>query len=66
MRSDPKGVAEGCRLAHDNQVWLREGKLQGVKVGRLWRVTEGAVNEFIAKGRGNKTDKAGPSMVLAY
>jgi excisionase family DNA binding protein len=33
--------------------WLREGKLQGVKVGRLWRVREEDLQTFL---RGNRAD----------
>ena len=27
--------------------WLRKGKMQGVKVGRVWRVTEEQLQKFI-------------------
>jgi len=30
--------------------WLREGKLKGVKVGRLWRITEEDLKAFIEAG----------------
>ena len=31
--------------------WLREGKLQGVKVGRLWRIAENELQRFIDQHR---------------
>ena len=37
---------------HPNKVrdLLRKGELKGFKVGSLWRVTEGALNEFTKGG----------------
>ena len=29
--------------------WLREGKLKGIKIGRLWRITEDGLNKFLAE-----------------
>jgi len=31
--------------------WLREGKLRGVKVGRLWRIREQDLEAFIEGNR---------------
>lgn len=47
----PEEVAE--RLAVTPRTvrdWLRAGKLQGVKAGRLWRITEKALCEFLEAG----------------
>lgn len=30
--------------------WLRAGKLEGVKVGRLWRISETALQAFLTQG----------------
>jgi excisionase family DNA binding protein len=30
--------------------WLRSGYLAGYKLGRLWRVSQGQVNDLIARG----------------
>ena len=30
--------------------WLRSGKLKGVKVGRLWRVRESDLENFLREG----------------
>lgn len=32
------------------QEWLRQGKLKGFKVGRLWRIREADLDNFILKG----------------
>lgn len=36
--------------------WIREGKLKAVKLGRIWRIPESALQEFIKesmeKGKG--------------
>lgn len=31
--------------------WLREGKIVGVKLGKLWRITESDLQNFIDKNR---------------
>lgn len=31
--------------------WLREGKIIGVKLGKLWRITETDLQDFISKNR---------------
>lgn len=38
--------------------WLRSGKLRGVKVGRLWRIQESALEHFLEQGK--KKKEAGP------
>jgi len=30
--------------------WLRQGKLKGIKVGRLWRIRESDLEEFLKMG----------------
>jgi excisionase family DNA binding protein len=30
--------------------YLRDGVISGVKMGRVWRISEGALKEFIATG----------------
>ncbi|MDZ4131564.1 MAG: helix-turn-helix domain-containing protein [Dethiobacteria bacterium] len=30
--------------------WLKSGKLKGHKIGRIWRLTEEAISEFVEKG----------------
>ena len=37
----PKGVKN----------WLRQGKLRGLKVGRLWRISESDLSAFVASSR---------------
>ncbi len=44
----PEEVAERLRLSVITvKKWLREGKLKGVKVGKLWRVPEEEVEKVI-------------------
>jgi excisionase family DNA binding protein len=31
--------------------WLRSGKLKGMKVGRIWRITEKDFQDFIDKAK---------------
>ena len=48
----PKGVKN----------WLRQGKLRGLKVGRLWRISESDLGAFLdasrAAGQGTAADRA--------
>jgi len=30
------------------RAWLREGRLPGIRLGRLWRISEAALERFIA------------------
>ena len=44
----PEEVAERLRLSVITvKKWLRQGKLQGVKVGKLWRVPEEEVKKVM-------------------
>lgn len=36
--------------------WLREGRIKGIKIGGLWRISEEALEEFLNSGTG-KDDK---------
>ncbi|MCL5985969.1 MAG: helix-turn-helix domain-containing protein [Actinobacteria bacterium] len=44
--------------------WLRQGKLKGVKAGRLWRISEPALLAFLKYGQGKKpmSPEANPFM----
>lgn len=51
MLLTPKEVAEKLRLSEQTVLrWLRNGKLKGVKAGRLWRIREEDLQEFIKEG----------------
>jgi excisionase family DNA binding protein len=51
----PEEVAEKLRVHWRTvYVWLRSGKLKGVKAGRLWRISEEALEEFLENGTGDR------------
>ena len=33
------------------QAWLRKGVIGGIKLGKIWRITESDLNAFIEEGR---------------
>lgn len=44
----PDQVAEQCQVKKRTVlVWLKDGKLKGVKLGKFWRVKETDLQEFI-------------------
>jgi excisionase family DNA binding protein len=44
----PEGAAEALLVSPKTiRDWLRTGRLKGVKVGRLWRVRESDLEEFL-------------------
>jgi excisionase family DNA binding protein len=48
----PEQVAEHLQISKLTLMeYLREGKLRGTKVGRLWRVAEGDLQDFVARGK---------------
>ncbi len=52
----PDAVAERLAVSPATvRIWLRKGILKGVKVGggKLWRISESAIDEFIKGGQGN-------------
>jgi len=51
MLLTPKEVAEKLKVSEQTVLrWLRNGKLKGVKAGRLWRIREEDLQEFIKEG----------------
>ena len=47
----PEEVAELLRVSPRTvQRWLAQGKLQGVKVGRLWRIPKASLDRFLETG----------------
>jgi len=47
----PEEVAELLRVSPRTvQRWLAQGKLQGVKVGRLWRIPKASLDRFLEAG----------------
>jgi excisionase family DNA binding protein len=48
----PEQVAEQLQVSLKTVTnYLREGRLKGFKVGRLWRITEDDLEEFLRQGR---------------
>ena len=37
------------------RAYLRQGTIKGVRAGRLWRITETALKDFMEKGTENET-----------
>jgi excisionase family DNA binding protein len=47
----PEQAAERLQVSvFTVQEWLREGRLKGFKAGRLWRIREADLDEFIQSG----------------
>src|SRR5690606_5122665 len=45
----PTQVADRLQLTEQTVYdWLRSGKIEGVKLGRLWRITEEHLEEFLS------------------
>lgn len=50
----PQEIAEKLKLnTHTIYKWIREGKLNAIKVGDLWRIPESELNRLLG---GNKAD----------
>jgi len=52
----PEAVAERLDVSPATvRIWLRKGLLKGSKVGggKLWRISEAEIDEFIKAGQGN-------------
>lgn len=48
MLLTPEEVAERLKVSRETVLrWLRNGELKGVKAGKLWRVREEDLQEFI-------------------
>ncbi|MEW6771860.1 MAG: helix-turn-helix domain-containing protein [Bacillota bacterium] len=46
----PEEVAKKLKISRSTvYLWLREGRLKGVKVGDLWRIPEEAIQEFLTR-----------------
>ncbi len=56
----PEQVAERLSV-HPNTVrlWLRQGRMSGVRAGRLWRVRESDLQAFLAQEPEHRTDDKG-------
>jgi len=51
----PKELADRFKVTTQAiQKWIREGKLDGIKLGNVWRVSESALQEFINKSTGSR------------
>jgi excisionase family DNA binding protein len=47
-----KEAAELLQVHHQTvRNWLRQGRLPGVQIGRLWRISAAAVDELIRSGQ---------------
>jgi len=51
----PQEVADSLKInLRTIYRWIREGKLNAVKVGELWRIPESALQEFIKVSKREK------------
>lgn len=50
-------VAERLDVSTDSvYLWLNEGKLAGYKAGRLWRITEQQLQDFLTREQGGRQE----------
>jgi len=57
----PEEVAERLSVTPRTvRDWLKAGKLQGMKAGRLWRISEKALCEFLEAGEARAAKKQVP------
>jgi len=48
MLLTPRETAEKLKVSEQTVLrWLREGKLKGIRAGKLWRIKEEDLQEFI-------------------
>ncbi|MEW6572953.1 MAG: helix-turn-helix domain-containing protein [Bacillota bacterium] len=53
----PEEVAEKLKISRSTvYLWLRQGRLKGVKVGDLWRISEEAIQEFLKRPQEDKEE----------
>lgn len=44
----PEDIAKQFNVKSDSvRKWIREGKLKAIKLGRVWRISESSLQEFI-------------------
>lgn len=44
-------AAEILKVKHNTiRDWLKAGKLRGSKIGRLWRIRQADIDEFVTRG----------------
>lgn len=52
-----KEVAELLKVSDGGvRKWLKTGKLKGIKLGRIWRISKSDLEEFINERRGHNHD----------
>jgi len=57
----PEEAAKILHVSPDTvRGWLRKGVIKGTKVGggRLWRISESTINEFVTAAKGDNSRKA--------
>ncbi len=57
----PEEAAKALHVSPDTvRGWLRKGVIKGAKVGggRLWRISESTINEFITAAKSDNSRKA--------
>ncbi len=57
----PEDAAERLAVSPKSiRDWLRAGKLKGVKAGKLWRIHESDLEDFLKAGTGNEMGQVQP------
>lgn len=50
-------VAEQLKVSPNTvRDWLRTGKIAGIKMGRLWRIKQSAIDDFLRKSEQDQRD----------
>ena len=48
-----KEVSDTIKIPENTiRIWLRSGRIEGVKIGRHWRITETALEKFLKEHTG--------------
>ncbi|MDA8336472.1 MAG: helix-turn-helix domain-containing protein [Peptococcaceae bacterium] len=56
----PKEIADNYKVTTAAvSKWIKEGKLRAIRLGKVWRIPESALAEFIQAGQGKENPTEG-------